>query len=106
LGTGFSNARVTGFAARSLSLDVRRDMSTLSYRFSPDNGLSFELLVDGAALGEVLADGNEGIPYWIVEDDLPYWTPHVGPRDLRAEFRSAVASLEVAELGRSAAFAR
>jgi len=56
-------------------------MSALSFRSSPDNGLSFDLLVDGVALGEVLADGNEGIPYWIVEDDLPYWPPHGTPRD-------------------------
>ncbi|HRY49507.1 MAG TPA: hypothetical protein P5186_15765 [Candidatus Paceibacterota bacterium] len=56
-------------------------MSALAYRSSSDNGLSFDLLVDGVALGEVLGDGNEGIPYWIVEDDLPHWPPHGTPRD-------------------------
>jgi len=56
-------------------------MSALAYRSSPHNGLSFDLLVDGVALGEVLGDGNEGIPYWIVEDDLPYWPPHGTSRD-------------------------
>jgi hypothetical protein len=56
-------------------------MSTLAYRSSSDNGLSFDLLVDGVALGEVLGDGNEGLPYWIVEDDLPYWPPHGTPRE-------------------------
>ena len=64
-----------------LITSVRRDMSTLSYSSSPDNGLSFDLLVDDATLGEVLGDGNEGIPYWIIEDDLPYWPPHGSPRD-------------------------
>jgi hypothetical protein len=56
-------------------------MSALAYRSSSDNGLSFDLLVDGVPLGEVLGDGNEGLPYWIVEDDLPYWPPHGTPRD-------------------------
>lgn len=64
---------------------VRRNMITLAYRSSTENGLSFELLVDGVALGEVLGDGNEGIPYWIVEDDLPYWPPHGAPRE--SEYR-------------------
>src|SRR6266576_3285781 len=57
-------------------------MNSLSYRSRADNGLSFELLVDGVPLGELLGDGNEGIPYWMVEDDLPYWPPHGTPRDL------------------------
>ena len=56
-------------------------MRALSYRSSSDNGLSFDLLVDGIPLGELLADGNEGIPYWIVEDDLPGWPSHGGSND-------------------------
>jgi hypothetical protein len=56
-------------------------MSAFAYRSTPDNGTSFDLLVDGVALGELLGDGNDGIPYWIVEDDLPYWPPHGTPRD-------------------------
>lgn len=67
------------------SMNVRRNMSALAYRTSTDNGLSFELLVDGVGLGEVLGDGNEAIPYWIVEDDLPHWPPHGTPRD--SEYR-------------------
>jgi len=51
-------------------------MSAFAYRSSPENGRSFDLLVDGVALGEVLGDGNVGIPYWIVVDDLPSWPPH------------------------------
>jgi len=56
-------------------------MNTLSYRSTTDNGLSFELLVDGVTLPELLGDGNGSIPYWIVEDDLPYWPPHGTPWD-------------------------
>ena len=37
-------------------------------------------MVDDQPFGELLGDGNEGIPYWDVEDDLPYWPPHGEPR--------------------------
>ena len=55
-------------------------MNTLSFQTSSDNGLSFELFVDDKRLGDLIGDGNEGIPYWIIEDDLPYWPPHGEPR--------------------------
>ena len=50
-------------------------MNTLSVDVSNDNGLSFELLVDGKPMGEVLGDGNEGIPFWIVKHGLPTYPP-------------------------------
>lgn len=33
----------------------------------------FELLVDGRPMADWLADGNGGIPLWLVEDGLPRW---------------------------------
>lgn len=40
-------------------------MNTLSVAVNEENGLSFELLVEGQPMGAVLGDGNEGIPYWL-----------------------------------------
>lgn len=50
-------------------------MNTLSVEVSDENGLSFELLVDGQPISRWLVDGNEGIPYWIVDDGLPTLPP-------------------------------
>ncbi len=50
-------------------------MNTLSYRRTDENGLSFELLVDGQPLGELVGGRDNGIPYWIIEDDLPRFPP-------------------------------
>lgn len=50
-------------------------MNTISVEVSEENGLSFELLVDGKPMGAVLGDGNEGIPYWLVKDGLPSFPP-------------------------------
>lgn len=55
-------------------------MATLSYRCTEDNGLSFELLVDGQPLGALVGSRDTAFPYWIVEDGLPRWPPH-GPSD-------------------------
>lgn len=55
-------------------------MATLSYRCTDDNGLSFELLVDGQPLGALVGSRDTTFPYWIVEDGLPRWPPH-GPSD-------------------------
>jgi hypothetical protein len=55
-------------------------MPTLSYRCTEDNGLSFELLVDGEPLGALIGSRDTAFPYWIVEDGLPRWPPH-GPSD-------------------------
>ncbi len=51
-------------------------MPTLSYRCTEDNGLSFELLVDGEPLGALIGSRDSAFPYWIVEDGLPRWPPH------------------------------
>ena len=56
-------------------------MNTLSYRCIEDNGLSFELLVDGQPLGALVGARGIAIPYWIVENDLPYLPPHCEPHD-------------------------
>jgi hypothetical protein len=50
-------------------------MNTLSYRCTDDNGRSFELLVDGRPLGELVGAQDHAIPYWIVKDDLPHYPP-------------------------------
>jgi len=51
-------------------------MNQLTFRATNDNGLSFELLVDGLPLGERVGASDWAIPFWIVEDDLPHWPPH------------------------------
>jgi hypothetical protein len=56
-------------------------MPTLGYRCTEDNGLSFELLVDGQPLGALVGATDTAIPFWIIEDDLPYWPPHGRQRD-------------------------
>jgi hypothetical protein len=56
-------------------------MNTLGYRCIEDNGLSFELLVDGQPLGILVGAGDTAIPYWIVEGDLPYFPPNSATRD-------------------------
>lgn len=53
-------------------------MNVLSFRCTDENGLSFELLVDGRPLGELVGAKDWAIPYWDVEDDLPRWPLH-GP---------------------------
>jgi hypothetical protein len=50
-------------------------MATLGFRCTDDNGLSFELLVDGQPLGALVGARDTAIPYWIIADDLPYWPP-------------------------------
>jgi hypothetical protein len=56
-------------------------MNTLAFRTSEDNGLSFELLVDGRPLGTLIGSRDTAFPYWIVEDGLPHWPPHGDPDD-------------------------
>ena len=56
-------------------------MPTLSYRCTEDNGLSFELLVDGEPLGALVGARDTAFPYWIVEDGLPRYPPHGTPDD-------------------------
>jgi hypothetical protein len=58
-----------------------RSMNTLAFRTTEENGLSFELLVDGLPLGELVGAQDMAIPFWIIEDDLPYWPPHGERRD-------------------------
>lgn len=55
-------------------------MNEIAVNVVDQNGKSFELVVDGKPLAEILNDGNDAIPYWIVEDDLPYFPPHGTPR--------------------------
>lgn len=51
-------------------------VSQLSCRQNDDNGLSFELLVDGVPLGDLVGAKDTCIPYWIFKDDLPTFPPH------------------------------
>jgi hypothetical protein len=55
-------------------------MNSLALAVTPDNGLTFELIVDDKPISHWLADGNEGIPYWIVNEGLPTWPPHTAPQ--------------------------
>jgi hypothetical protein len=54
-------------------------MPILSYRCTEDNGLSFELLVDGQPLGPLVGSRDTAFPYWIVDDGLPRWPPFGPP---------------------------
>jgi hypothetical protein len=56
-------------------------MNRLSFRPVNDDIFSFELLVDGQPLGQLVGAIDWAIPYWIVEDDLPYYPPHGERRD-------------------------
>jgi hypothetical protein len=51
-------------------------MNKHGYRCTDENGLSFERLVDGEPLGQLVGARDTAIPYWIIEDDLPYYPPH------------------------------
>ncbi len=55
-------------------------MNVLSFRTSPEDGLSFELLIDSQSLSELVNDGYEGIPYWNIHADLPSLPPDSEPR--------------------------
>src|SRR5439155_22523379 len=59
-------------------------MNTLAYRSNEDLGLSFELLVDGQLLGNLVGSRDTAIPYWIIREDLPYWPPSGNPGDLES----------------------
>jgi hypothetical protein len=59
-------------------------MPTLTYRCTDDNGLSFELLVDGEPLGALVGSRDTAFPYSIVEDGLPRYPPFGTPDDLDA----------------------
>ena len=50
-------------------------MNTLAYRISEQNGLSFELLVDGEPLAALVSAPDLEIPYWIIHNDLPTFPP-------------------------------
>ena len=52
------------------------DMAILGFQSTKENGLSFELLVDGQPLGMLIGARDTAIPYWIIKDDLPYLPPH------------------------------
>jgi hypothetical protein len=36
---------------------------------------TFEILVDGIPLADLLNDGNAGIPYWMAKDGIPHLPP-------------------------------
>jgi hypothetical protein len=55
-------------------------VNQLSYCTHSEHGLSFELFVDGQSLYELVGGADGGIPYWLVDDDLPYVPPIGTPR--------------------------
>jgi len=60
-------------------------MNTLSFRTSYENklnGLSFELLVDGKPISGLIGARDSEIPYWLFDDDLPYFPPFGDDRDM------------------------
>lgn len=56
-------------------------MDQLDYTLSDENGLSFELHVNGIPLGDLIGSLDTAIPYWIIEDDLPYYPPRGKDRE-------------------------
>jgi len=50
-------------------------MNQLAFRRTDDNGLSFELLVDGEPLGDLIGAQDSAIPYWLIDNDLPGLPP-------------------------------
>ena len=56
-------------------------MNTLSFRITEENDLSFELLVDGESLGTLVDSCDKAIPFWLIEDDFPYFPPYGANRD-------------------------
>lgn len=46
-------------------------MMKLSFRCTEENDLSFELLVDGVPLGELVGASDFSFPYWLVRSGLP-----------------------------------
>lgn len=52
------------------------EMNILSYKTDDYHQLYFELLVDGEPLGNIIGSQNTYFPYWIVEDNLPYFPPN------------------------------
>jgi hypothetical protein len=58
-------------------------MDLLEYVSTNDNGLSFELRVNGLPLAQLIGSHDTAIPYWIIKDDLPRY-PTYG-QDQRAE---------------------
>jgi len=45
-------------------------MNVLSYRTTEDNGLSFDLLVDGEPIQHLCESDSIGVPYWYLENGL------------------------------------
>ena len=41
-------------------------------------GLYFDLLVDGVPIQDLLHSGDAGIPYWLVQNGLPFYSPERG----------------------------
>ena len=50
-------------------------MDRLAFHETSNNGLSFELLVNGKPLCEMIGGEEGGIPYWLFEDNLPHYPP-------------------------------
>lgn len=52
-------------------------MNILGYTTTDENGLSFELLIDGCPLGELIGAKDFAIPHWLFKDGIRE-LPHRG----------------------------
>jgi len=58
-----------------------KQMNTLGYRVTDQNGLSFELLFDGRPLSKLIGARDTPIPFWLFEkgmSGLPPYSPERG----------------------------
>lgn len=52
-------------------------MNKLNFKFNNENGLSIELLIDEKSINEIFpSEHYPFLPYWLFDDDLPYWPPN------------------------------
>lgn len=57
-------------------------INTLSYNFFDQNDGSFELLVDGVPLAELVNYEDTLIPFWIIDNGIPTFPPHESPEEI------------------------
>ncbi len=62
--------------------DYSHPINTLDVDCCDDHGLSFDLLIDGKFIGLYLKDENGGIPYWLLTEGLPRWSPEETDSDV------------------------
>lgn len=73
-----------------------QEVNYLSFRIEDENGGSFQLLVDGKPLGEILDYFETLIPYWLLKDGIPTFPPY---EDKAKNHKRIVAVCECGEYG-------